>query len=74
MNTSQSSHLMSHNYDPDSQVLTIQFHDGSIYQYAGVPLTEFHNFVQTGGSGTYFWTKIRDRYPTVKIAPGVRKR
>lgn len=72
----QSSHLQSYDYDPNTQVLTVQFVNGAVYQYSGVPLTEYHNLVQSGGAGTYFWTKIRDQYPTAKIvdAPSKKKR
>lgn len=67
MPTAQSSHLQHYEYDPESQILTVQFVNGSVYQYGGVPLTEFHNMAQSGGGGTYFWSKIRDKYPTTKI-------
>lgn len=70
----QSSHLQNYEYDANTQTLTIQFVNGAIYQYAGVPMTEFHNMVQSGGAGTYFWTKIRDKYPTTKIADGPKKK
>jgi len=67
MPVAQSSHLQTYNYDPDTQTLTVGFQNGTIYQYDGVPLTEFHNMAQTGGAGTYFWAKIRYQYPTRKI-------
>lgn len=55
-------------YDHDSQTLTVQFQNGSVYQYSGVPQTVFDTFQQNGGAGTFFWTKIRDQYPTTKLA------
>jgi len=67
MPIAQSSHLQSYEYDPESQTLTVEFQNGTIYQYTGVPQTEFWNMMQNGGGGTYFWSKIRDRYPTTKI-------
>jgi hypothetical protein len=71
MPVAQSSHLQSYDYDIESQTLTIQFQNGSIYTYSGVPLTEFNNMVQSGGAGTYFWSKIRNQYPTSKLTgPG----
>lgn len=70
----QSSHLQSYEYNPNSQVLTIQFVNGAIYQYAGVPITEFYNMAQSGGAGTYFWAKIRYQYPTTKIADAPKKK
>lgn len=67
MPVAQSSHLENYDYDTDSQTLTVEFWNGTIYTYAGVPQHEFVNMQQSGGAGTYFWSKIRDRYPTTKI-------
>ena len=67
MRVAQSSHLQSYSYDADSQVLTVEFQNGTIYQYAGVPHTEYFNLSQSGGAGTYFHAKIRGQYPTQKI-------
>ena len=72
MPVAQSSHLQLYQYDAENQVLTIQFTNGAVYQYAGVPLTEYHNLAQSGGAGTYFWSKIRNRYPTSLVAPGLK--
>lgn len=67
MPVAQSSHLQSYQYDPDSQVLTVEFVNGAIYQYSGVPHTEYWNLAQNGGSGVYFASKIRNSYPFQKI-------
>ena len=66
--------MQDHRYDPDTLTLTVMFTNGSIYQYSGVPITEAHNLAQAGSPGTYFWTKIRDRYPTTKIVAAPKKR
>ena len=71
MPVAQSSHLQTYEYEPVTQTLTIQFQNGAIYQYAQVPITEFYNMAQSGGTGAYFWAKIRDRYPTTKIVGGL---
>ena len=67
MRTAQSSHLQAYDYNPQTQTLTIQFQNGAIYTYDGVPETEYFNLQQAGGAGSYFWAKIRNRYPTQKI-------
>lgn len=67
MKIAQSSHLQSYEYEPDSQTLTIQFQNGTIYQYDQVPVNVFYSMVQSGGAGTYFHAKIRDQYPMRKI-------
>ena len=75
MRTAQSSHLEAHGYDPETRTLTVRFANGAVYQYAGVPETVADTLVQSGGGGTYFWSKIRGQYPTVKIVePGSRRR
>ena len=66
----QSSHLQNYDYDPETQVLTIQFQNGAVYQYSGVPSFEFENLRQNGGSGTLFWSRIRDRYNFQKVSAG----
>lgn len=68
MRVAQSSHLQSYEYDEANQVLTIQFQNGSIYSYSQVPAHVYYTFVQNGGGGTYFWSKIRGQYPTARIA------
>lgn len=67
MPVAQSSHLQSFNYDADTQLLTVEFVGGAIYQYTGVPQTEYWNLAQSGGSGGYFHSKIRNSYPFQKI-------
>lgn len=67
MPVAQSSHLQSYSYDADTQTLTVEFQNGSIYQYAGVPQTEYWNLEQSGGAGTYFHAKIRNNYSYQKV-------
>ena len=68
MAVAQSSHLQTFEYDGDSQTLTITFQNGSVYQYSGVPVTDFNRMVQAGGGGTVFWDVIRTKYPATKIS------
>ena len=71
MNTAQSSHLQNYEYQADSQTLTVTFLNGAVYQYAGVSFDDFNRLMQSGGSGTTFWSAIRNRYRANKIASGV---
>jgi hypothetical protein len=73
-NVSQSSHLQASDYDEASQILTVQFTDGSIYQYTGVPQDVYFQWSQSGRSGIPFWSLIRGRYPTTMLVPGSRRR
>ena len=53
----KSSHLVSMEYDSDTEILEIEFHDGSKYEYKGVPkdvwreLSLEKNLLQKIGSG-----------------------
>jgi hypothetical protein len=53
----KSSHLTSMKYDSDTEILEIEFHDGSVYQYEGVPkniykeLSQEKNILQKIGGG-----------------------
>lgn len=69
----QSRHLQTYSYDPNTQTLTIQFQNGSIHQWTGVPLTEFYNFDQSASKGTYLWAKIKGQYPSQKLTPRTNK-
>lgn len=67
MPTAQSSHLQSYDYDEETQTLLVTFTNGDIYRYSNVPATEYWNLVQSGGSGSYFHSKIRMSYPYEQI-------
>lgn len=53
----ESSHLVSMDYDSDTEILEIEFHDGSVYQYEAVPksvwreLSQEKNILQKIGGG-----------------------
>jgi lysyl-tRNA synthetase class 2 len=66
----QSRHLNGGSYDAESRMLTIQFTNGAVYQYANVPQTVADSLFQTGSSQDYFNDKIRSVYPFTKIADG----
>jgi KTSC domain len=69
----QSRHLSGGDYDPATESLTIQFVNGAIYRYRGVPQTAADSLFQTGSSRDYFNDKIKDRYPHEKLLDGVTK-
>lgn len=41
----------------------MEFRDGTVYQYAGVPLKTYHGLLQAGSKGSYFNHYIRSRFP-----------
>jgi hypothetical protein len=75
MPVAQSSHLQEYEYDAASETLTVQFQNGSVYQYSGVPMDRYEKLRQSGGSGTVFHSEIRGRYAAAKLAdPGREKK
>lgn len=61
-----SSNLISIGYEADSQTLEIEFMNGAVYQYSGVPSDEFTAFMNADSKGTYFRARIK-HYPCVKL-------
>jgi hypothetical protein len=69
----QSHHLNGGDYDPATGMLSIQFTNGAVYNYAGVPQTTADTFFQTGSPGSYFHDKIKGKFPEAKVADGTTK-
>lgn len=63
-----SSNISSIGYDPSTMVLEIEFHDGSIYQYDGVPENEYEGMMNASSHGQYLHQHIKDRYPYRKVS------
>jgi hypothetical protein len=61
-NSHSSSTISYSTYDPDTQVMTIEFMNGSIYEYANVPQDEYESFVNASSAGKYFGAHIKDIY------------
>ena len=57
-----SSNLVSVGYDPNSKTLEIEFKQGRVYQYFGVPAYIFRGLMQASSKGEYFHAYIKDRY------------
>jgi hypothetical protein len=62
-----SSNIAAIGYDEDSQVLEIEFNDGSVYQYSGVPRSEYDGIMNADSRGKYVNANVRKRYPYVKL-------
>ncbi len=62
-----SSNISSIGYDPETQVLEIEFHDGSIYQYDGVPQSVYEGLMNASSHGQYLHQHIKDRYSHRKV-------
>lgn len=62
-----SSNIRSVGYAPDTQTLEIEFQDGAIYEYSGVPATVHAGLIAAASPGRYFHTHIKDRYPHRRV-------
>ena len=55
--------LASLGYDPAHRVLEVEFTNGRVYRYFGVPAREVQRLVDAPSRGAYFSRRVRDRYP-----------
>jgi hypothetical protein len=54
-----SSSLVAVGYDSQQQILEIEFHDGSVYQYFEVPSYVYTGLMSMGSHGYYYQTFIK---------------
>ena len=62
-----SSDIASIGYDEDDQILEVEFNSGSVYQYSGVPSSEYNGIMNADSKGKYLHANIKNRYPFVKL-------
>lgn len=62
-----SSSLVSVGYDPNSEILQVEFHSGEVYEYSGVPQSANDELLGADSVGTYFNAYIRHNYPYVRL-------
>lgn len=62
-----SSNLASIGYDYENEILEIEFNHGGVYQYSGVPATEYEALMNTDSHGKYFSANIRNDYEYQKL-------
>ena len=61
-----SSNLRSVGYDPDNSILEVEFTNGQIYHYQGVPQDAYQQLMGAGSKGTFFNANIRNAFPFYK--------
>ena len=54
-------------YDPDKQILAVQFKRGDIWHYAEVPPATQQALVTAESLGRYFGSSIRGKFPARKM-------
>ena len=62
-----SSNVRSVGYDAATHCLEVEFHNGSVYQYTGVPESVYHGLVSASSVGSYLAQYIKDRYPYHRV-------
>ena len=62
-----SSNVNSIGYDADTQTLEVEFKNGAIYHYFGVPEYEHDGLMSADSKGKYLHSHIKNRYPLSKL-------
>lgn len=63
-----SSNLRSVGYDPDTRTLEVEFLNGGLYRYSGVPVSIHAGLMRASSKGSYFDANIKKAgYPCTKI-------
>lgn len=56
-----SSNIAAIGYDPEKQILEVEFINGGVYQYFNVPREVYDNFLSSGSMGRYFQDNIKSQ-------------
>ena len=59
--------LRSVGYDELTKILEIEFSTGLVYQYSGVPLKIYKDFMHSGEMGKFFSEKVRTQFRTKQV-------
>ena len=62
-----SSSIATIGYDDDAEILEIEFVDGHVYRYRGVPPHVFEGLRQAPSKGAFFNRHIRGEYPFEEV-------
>ena len=63
-----SSNIDGVHYDPQSQVMTVEFTNKSRHEYTGVPDDVHEDFLNADSAGRFFHSNIKGKYKSTKIA------
>ncbi|MDD5523678.1 MAG: KTSC domain-containing protein [Smithella sp.] len=63
----KSSNIAAIGYEPDDMVLTVQFKNGGIFAYQGVPAQEVVNLHGAESVGKYLHSKIKPNFQCSKV-------
>lgn len=54
-------------HDADNQVLEVEFTNGAVYSYSGVPSDEYEGFMNADSKGKYLNANIKNRYSFIRV-------
>lgn len=54
-------------YSKRRQILEVEFVNGAIYRYLGVPRSIYHGLMRAGSKTRYFHEKIRGNFRSIRI-------
>ena len=63
----ESSMLRSAGYDPERSILELEFNNGRIYRYFGVPPEIFDELMIAESKGRYFLDQVDDLFPYLQV-------
>ena len=64
----ESSNIASIGYDEASRTLEVEFLDGSVYRYSGVPLAKYNGLMDADSHGKYLNANIKGSYRYTKVS------
>ena len=65
----ESTLLLSVSYAPDSSLLEVEFRDGTVYHFFGVPAERFQQLLASDSKGVFFNRQIRNHFCYQRIRP-----
>jgi hypothetical protein len=65
----KSSQFVSVGYDPEKEILELEFKGGAVYQYFNVSPEKFNAFIAADSPGRHFGQHIRGKFPFSKLPP-----
>ena len=65
---SDSSHLSQSKYNPMDHTMDVEFQNGSVYRYHGVPPLEYERFLNAPSQGDYHAQNIKSNYAVKKLS------
>ena len=65
--TVQSSNVASVGYDDNAATLEVEFQNGTVYQYYGVPQNMYEQFMRAPSKGQFLNTYIKNAYAYSRV-------